>query len=215
LGSIVERIKMRRICLGLGALLSVSVVLSACEYVWEDQAPKLKRSGAPQSKSEPQRISKPKPVTPPDVRPTLAPGEEVSGMQKIAQGAKRLNLTALRESGELVLASNIPGLGDFNNVVDEFENTLSKSDGTNPFIVSFTFKTPRKLKGVKVLSTYSDYKWAFSSKDGKRFVTDVIIDGQWSTIAFKEPIVCSTCQVEVLRVVRDNFVHLNEIEFYE
>ena len=191
-----------------------AVSVLGCEYVWEDEAPNLKRSGGDQGLIA-RKVEPAKPQTPPDVRPTLAPGEEVSGQQKLPEGAKKVDIVSLVESGDVTLACNMPGLGDFGNVVDEFENTLSKSDGTNPYIVSFSFKSPRKIRGVKVLSTYSDYKWAFAVKGGKRYVTDAVIDGQWSTIAFKEPVECGVCQVEVLRTVRDNFVHLNEIELYE
>ena len=196
------------VCIGL-------LALSACEYVWEEDTPQLKRSGNQPHSGRQEAPQPKKPVQPSDVRPTLVPGEEVSGQQKLPDGAKRVDILSLLENKDVVLGSNMPSLGDFGNVIDEFENTLSKSDGTNPYVVTFSFKTPRKLKGVRVLSTYSDYKWAFSIKDGKRFVTDVIIDGQWSTMTFKEPVECSVCQVEVLRVVRDNYVHLNEVELYE
>jgi hypothetical protein len=50
---------------------------------------------------------------------------------------------------------------------------------------------------------------------GERFVVDTVIDGSWSTIAWPDGISTKRVTVEMLRKVRDNYVHWNEVEFYE
>jgi hypothetical protein len=150
-----------------------------------------------------------------DVRPVLAPGKEVSGLDALPANAKRLNLPELAEKGELTVKSNDPGFGNPTLVYDEIETSLAKSNDINPFKVTFEFATPRTVKGIKVLSSYSDYGWAVEVEGANRLVVDTVIDGQWSTIAWPEGIKAKKVTVEVLRKVRDNYVHLNEIEFYE
>ncbi len=148
-------------------------------------------------------------------RPTLKTGKDVSGAMAIPANAKKLNLPQLAENGQLSVASNVPGLGDLHNAYDEVETTLTKSDGINPFRFTLDFTTARTVKAVRVLSTYSDYAWAIQSDSGQRFVVDMVIEGEWSTVAFPEGLKTKQLVVEVLRKMRDNYVHVNEIEVFE
>jgi hypothetical protein len=148
-------------------------------------------------------------------RPTLKAGKDVSGAMAIPANAKKLNLPQLAENGQLTVTSNVPGLGDLQNSYDEVETTLAKSEGVNPFRFTLDFATPRTIKAVRVLSTYSDYSWAIQSDSGQRFVVDMVIEGEWSSVAFPEGLKTKQLIVEVLRKVRDNYVHVNEIEVFE
>jgi hypothetical protein len=68
---------------------------------------------------------------------------------------------------------------------------------------------------MRVLSTYSDYGWAVQLENGERLVVDTIVDGEWSTITWPAGVKTGKVTVEVLRLMRDNYVHLNEVEIYE
>lgn len=196
--------------------------LTACEYEWRDE-PAID----PQQQQVAFRIpenaadQKPQPVAarliptqPPDVRPVLAPGKDHSGQAALPAGVKKINLLELVESGALKVSANVQ-VGDISQSFDEREDTLSKSEGINPYRLTFEFSAPRTVKGIRVLSSYSDYAWAFQPEAGERLVVDTVVDGSWSTMAWPEGVKCTRFYVEVLRKMRDNFVHLNEVEVYE
>lgn len=192
----------------------ISVGLSSCEYEWKDEPASTGDRVLVLNQDAPEPpVEEKKPES--DVRPVLAPGKEVSGMDALPANTKRLNLPDLAQSGALKVTSNDPGFSDPTVVYDEIETSLAKSNGINPFKVTFEFTAPHAVKAVKVLSSYSDFGWAIEVDGGNRLVVDAVIDGQWSTIAWPEGIKAKKVTVEVLRKVRDNYVHLNEIEIYE
>jgi hypothetical protein len=205
----------------IGTLVLVLISVQACEYEFKDEPESRPRQvevvisdelRSPEDRAKERFKAAP---TPANVRPVLAAGKDVSGQASLPPKAKRINLPELLESGELVVTSNVPGARDVPLALDEIEDTLSKSEGVNPLKFSFEFKSPRMVKAVRVLSTYSDYSWAFELQGGERLVVDTVIDGQWSTIAWPEGLKASKFSVEVLRKMRDNYVHVNEVEVYE
>jgi hypothetical protein len=195
----------------------IATTTMGCEYEYRDDPVASSRPNQPpppteeEIKSEPRR----KQVAANGDRPTLKAGKDVSGAMAIPANAKKLNLPQLAENGQLTVTSNVPGLGDLQNSYDEADTTLTKSDGVNPFRFTLDFATPRNIKAVRVLSTYSDYALGIQSDSGQRFVVDMVIDGEWSTVAFPEGLKTKQLIVEVLRKVRDNYVHVNEIEVFE
>jgi len=199
-------------------VLGSVVVFAGCEYEWKEEnrsaEPYKAQESAAQAKVGDQPAKPKQEAPPPDVRPVLAPGKDVSGQAVLPAKVKKLNLSDLRDSGQLTVTANLMG-GDMSQAFDEREDTLAKSEGFNPFKFTFEFAAPQTIKAVRVLSSYSDYSWACQIDQGERLFVDTIIDGEWSTIAWPEGIKGKRVQVEVLRKYRDNFVHLNEIEIYE
>lgn len=194
-----------------------SCVLTACEYEWKEDAGSGEMYRAPAAVAQAGGGVQPKEQKqepPPNVQPVLAPGKDVSGQAAMPPKVKKLNLTEMLEGGTLNVTANIMG-GDLGQSFDEREDTLAKSEGHNPFKVTFEFAEQRTIKAVKVLSTYSDYGWALQPDQGERLVVDTIIDGEWSTIAWPDGFKVKRLTVEVLRKYRDNYVHLNEVEIYE
>jgi len=192
-------------------------VLTACEYEWKEDAGSGEMYRAPAAVAQAGGGVQPKEQKqepPPNVQPVLAPGKDVSGQAAMPPKVKKLNLTEMLEGGTLNVTANIMG-GDLGQSFDEREDTLAKSEGHNPFKVTFEFAEQRTIKAVKVLSTYSDYGWALQPDQGERLVVDTIIDGEWSTIAWPDGFKVKRLTVEVLRKYRDNYVHLNEVEIYE
>ncbi len=205
----------------LGALLLAAVVVAACEYEFKEDAAGKSSSlvllrDVPRDSREHQGVTEPqKPAQPPDVRPTLVPGKEVSGKAELSPKLKKLNLPDLVEQGAVTVSTNVAGLGDGHLAFDEVDSTLSKSEGRNPFVFTFRFSNPQALKAVRVLSTYSDFGVAVDVEGVGRFVVDTVIDGEWAVVSFPDGgAKISKVVVEVLRKHRDNYVHLNEIEMY-
>lgn len=196
---------------------AVITTTAGCEYEYRDDPVASNRPNQPppatqeEIKIQEQR----KQIAESSGQPTLKAGKDVSGAMAIPASAKKLNLPQLAENGQLAVTSNVPGLGDLHSAYDEVETTLTKSDGINPFRFTFDFATPRNVKAIRVLSTYSDYAWAIQNDAGQRFVVDMVIEGEWSTVAFPEGLKTKQLIVEVLRKVRDNYVHVNEIEVFE
>lgn len=197
---------------------ALSCALAACEYEWNEDASSGETYKAPanvaQAGGEEAKKAKVEVPPPTEVKPVLAPGKDVSGQAALPAKVKKLDLTTLVESGGLTVTSNVPGV-DLSGAFDERDDTLAKSEGRNPFKLTFEFSAPRTIKAVRVLSTYSDYSWAFHPDPGERLFVDTIIDGEWSTIAWPDGVKVKRFHVEVLRKYRDNFVHLNEVEIYE
>ena len=201
----------------LATVCLIASTTMGCEYEYRDDPVASNRPNQPppptqeELKIQEQR----KQVVESSGQPSLKAGKDVSGAMAVPANAKKLNLPQLVEGGQLTVTSNVPGLGDLQNSYDEVETTLTKSDGINPFRFTLDFAAPRNVKAVRVLSTYSDYGWAIQNDAGQRFVVDMIIEGEWSTVAFPEGLKTKRLIVEVLRKVRDNYVHVNEIEVFE
>lgn len=207
--------------LPFSSILLFCVFALGCEYEFKEESggsSVVLLHDVPRVSSDPrnpEKVEAKKPASPPEVRAVLAPGKDVSGQAALPPNAKRLNLTDLVEQGQLTVTTNLPVPGDVKQAFDEVDNTLAKSEGANPFVFTFSFANAVALKAVRVLSSYSDYGWSVEAQGTPRLVVDMIIDGEWSTIAWTEGIKTNQVKIEVLRKTRDNFVHLNEIEMYE
>jgi hypothetical protein len=200
-------------------LLVVIIFTTGCEYEWKDEPPATDRVVILADNSEPARqqpAEAPKPIQQQqsDQRPVLAPGKDVSGQAALPAKVKRIDLLGLLESGGVQVSANVSG-PDLSLAFDEREDTLAKSEGVNPYKLTFEFTNARTIKAIRVLSSYSDYSWAFQTEGGERLFVDTVIDGQWSTIAWPDGVKVQKFSIEVLRKHRDNFVHLNEVEVYE
>jgi len=211
------RSRLSSTLLTLASAATVITTTSGCEYEYRDDPVASTRPNQPPPPTEEElKIQEQRKLAAVSGdRPTLKAGKDVSGAMAVPANAKKLNLPQLIEGGQLTVTSNVPGLGDLPNAIDESDTTLTKSDGVNPFGFTLDFATQRNVKAVRVLSTYSDYAWAIQSDSGQRFVVDMVIDGEWSTVAFPEGLKTKRLIVEVLRKVRDNYVHVNEIEVFE
>ena len=194
----------------LSAVSVASLVFGvcACDYEWKDEPARQEEQGAqepPREEPKPQQVE----------RPVLAPGKDVSGAMTLPDKAKKLNLTEMAEGGSLKASAVGQGMGDVSRVYDEVDTSLARTNGTNPFKASFEFSEERSIRAIRVLSTYSDYGVAIQFGNGERFVVDVVVDGDWATVAWPNGMKTKTVTVEVLRKVRDNYVHVNEVEIYE
>jgi hypothetical protein len=200
------------------ALYTVTLCLSGCEYEWRedrgDAAPyQVSKSEEAAEQEAPLKQVRVEPVQT-EFKPVIAPGRDISGQAELPPKARKINLSELGESGALMVSANAP-TGDLGLSFDEREDTLSKSEGVNPYRITFEFKDTKTIKAIRVLSTYSDYSWAFAAEGSERLLVDTVIDGAWSTMTWPEGLKVKRFYVEVLRKQRDNYVHVNEVEVYE
>lgn len=105
--------------------------------------------------------------------------------------------------------------GNGHEIFDGSDESLLRTDGINPLKLTVTFTEPIKLRGARVLSTYSDYNWSMTPEGGERLVLESIPEGVASVLILTVPIATKKISFEVLRKTRDNVVHMNEIEIFE
>jgi len=144
----------------------------------------------------------------------MRPGKNVQNNPKpIEASLKPVDLRHLLATGKVRLQS--PRGGGLENVFDGDPTSLFRSDNVNPVVLTFTFQEPISLKAVRIFPSYSAYDWALYPEPNK---LGMVIRGageeDWSRIDLPKAVKTNTVRVEVLRIVRDNYVHLNEVEFY-
>ena len=201
--------------LRLSGFLALSA-LTACEYEWKDEPVVIPvaESGEEVVISEQQvkQIEKEKKQAPPsDVRPVLAPGKPYAGSSTMPEKAKRLEILNLAATNDVVITTNSPG-NDINNVFDGADDTLLRSNEINPVDITLEFKTPQKIRAVRIRSTYSDFGVAVQVDNGDRLILDPVPEGDWALMVWPNGITPKKIFVQTLRKNRDNYVHLNEIE---
>lgn len=150
---------------------------------------------------------------PPDFADLAADSQVVDGRHPDGPGTP-LDLAAARTSGALQIEIN-----DFqfeprlNELFDGDTGSLSRSEEVNPLVFDFHFEPPIRLAGVRIFPSYSTYDWALkAAPDQPLLVVREAADKEWSRINLTEPIETSQVRLEVRRLVRDDFVHLNEVE---
>lgn len=202
---------------GVISLLSFSA-LTACDYEFKDEPPpfETEEEAPPEEEVAPEEpeANEERPPEPPPVRPTLAPGKVVASTEVPPKDFKRLSIADLEAAGKVRIDCPA-GKGDTPKMFDGNEETLVRTDGINPLKMSLTFVEPVKIKGVRVLSTYSDYNWSFTADNGERLVLESIPEGVSSVLVLPAPVTAKSITIEVLRRTRDDYVHVNEVDLYE
>lgn len=210
---------MRPSILRFGLISALSLtILTACEYEFKDDPPPSE--GAEQEVPVDEEEDAPENAPPaerkrpaePDVRPILAPGKPYQGSTSLPQGAKRLDLLNLQATNAATLTTNTNE--SVTTLFDGADDTLLRTPNINPLDTTITFTQPTKLKALRVRSTYSDFAIAVQVDGGERIILDPIPEGDWGVIVWAAPVTAKKVFVQTLRKVRDNYVHVNEIELY-
>jgi hypothetical protein len=169
-------------------------------------------------------VARPEPVVPVVVEEKREPAFQMRPATLVSSnpdfevaGATRPDLLAMRSSGEVVLKSNDSAfLSQSPMLFDGDLQSLAKSESINPVFLEFEFQKPIRLKAVRMLFSHTvSHNWAVHTdpkKDGM-MVRDAP-DQQWSRMDFSPPESTQWVRIEMLRTSGDDFVHLNEIEFY-
>ena len=155
-----------------------------------------------------------RPAPPPVVQPTIRPGKEVlSNPAAVESNLLPVDIAGMVRSRHLkIKESNTPGLA---LAFDKDTTTLYKSEGINPVILNFTFSKPIPLRAVRIFPSYSTYDWAlYTDASEKGLVVRNAADEQWCRVDIPDATETQKVRLEVLRLIRDNYVHLNEVEFY-
>jgi hypothetical protein len=160
---------------------------------------------------------KPRPVAREFVPPQLAdlPGEFNEVQPLAGDGAgERLDLAAGRRDGSVSVEVNDPALAPHLDVLfDGDTTTLTRSDGVNPLVFRIALDPPVRLVGVRVFPSYATYDWTVRAHpEQPRLLVRGAAEEHWSLVVISEPVATGEVQIEIARLVRDDFVHVNEIE---
>ena len=145
-----------------------------------------------------------------------------SGAQAVAPGTTPLaglepvDLRAALASEVLSIGTNDPELANhLDQVLDRDITTLARSASVSPLALALAFTEPIRLHTVRVYLSYSTYDWRVrTAADGVWLLIAEASEEAWSQIDLEEPIETSEVVIEIRRLQRDDFVHLNELELY-
>lgn len=201
---------------GLTSLATIAL-LSACDYEWKDEPPpsEVVEVEVPAEDEVAPEESEEKDAAPAsNERPVLAPGKLMASSENVPKDWKKLSILDLEATGKVTIESAAAG-PDAGKLFDDNDESLVRTDNVNPLKVTLTFTEPVKLKGVRVVSTYSDYNWSMTAEGGERIVLEAIPEGAPSVLVLPAPVATKKITFEVLRRSRDNYVHANEISLFE
>ena len=130
-------------------------------------------------------------------------------------GTLRLDLARGLASGVVRVQANDPRFPPgIEKLTDSDTTTLSRSEDVNPLVLTFAFGTKIPLKTIRIYLSYSSYDWKLYLDSGSPLVVREAADEAWSEIDLPVVEVVQQLRLEIRRLQRDNFVHVNEIEFY-
>lgn len=159
----------------------------------------------------PQQVAQP--FVPQAPRPTIRPGKVIRGNPNpIEADLKPIPLEAMIRSGSVTVQG---WNSEWFRIVDGDTTSLFRTDQVNPLVLVFGFQVPITLKTVRIFPSYSTYDWAvYTDASEQGLIIRGVPEEQWSRMDFEEPVEIKTVRIEVLRIERDNYVHLNEVEIY-
>jgi hypothetical protein len=151
------------------------------------------------------------------VAPQLAdlPGESREVTAAAGDGAgERLDCAGGRTRGAITVEVNDPIFQErLDALFDGDTTTLARSEGVNPLVFRIVLDPPVRLAAVRVFPSYSTYDWTVrAAPDHPRLLVRAAAEELWSRIDLPEPVATGEVQIEIARLARDDFVHVNEIE---
>ena len=149
-------------------------------------------------------------------REALSRGAEPATSTQNLDPGQRLDVGALLSANTLRIVSNDePFDRNLANLFDRDTDTLAKSEKTNPLLLSLDFDDEITLTSVRLFPSYSTYDWVLvAPKSGARLLLSAAPPAEWTQIDLPKPVETRSVTLELLRLERDDYVHLNEIELY-
>lgn len=150
-------------------------------------------------------------------RPTIRPGTVVQNNPQMPSAPlKKLNLQQMLLTNQVAAQANEPVF--FNRLpmlFDEITDDANRSEEVNPLILVLRFTAPQKIKTVRTFPSHATHHWVlYTGEEGQGLMIRDAPQDDWSRIDLPEPVETKYVRIEVLRIERDDYVHLNELEIY-
>jgi hypothetical protein len=177
--------------------------------------------GAAEPQPRTEQASRRADAPPPEAPPVAASFEELPGETLVVeesaapdQPGNPLAIATLRAAGAVRIDTNDPIFTTrLDAILDGSTGTLSRSEEVNPLILVFHFEPPVRLAAVRIFPSYSTSDWAVRAQpEQPRFLIREAADEQWSRMDLPEPVETAEVRLEVRRLLRDDYVHVNEVE---
>jgi hypothetical protein len=174
------------------------------------------RPAPPGAPSAPEPTGQPGP--PPDQdRRRLAntvPGR--AGLLAWRGGATLLDLAALLQSKEVEVEVNDPTFApQVAALFDGAPGPPIRTNSINPLVLTLKFGSPIKLRWARGVFAASPHDWALEPvPGGPRYAATNVPEGEWSRIGLPEATTTSVVRFEILRLERDDYVHVGELELW-
>lgn len=153
----------------------------------------------------------------PPPRATLPDATEVVDRGEFRDaGLERFDLGAALAAGTVSIESNDPSfMAKVDTLFDGDPETLSRTDSINPLELTLRFEEPVRLAAARVVLAGSTYDWLIEpvAGEGRHLLRDVP-ERVWSPFRMPEPVSTSAIRFEMLRLERDDYVHVSELELW-
>jgi hypothetical protein len=154
---------------------------------------------------------------PPSARPPRnLSGDPAPPPSAAIETLERLDLGPASSLGAVTIeASDSRVQQEVGALIDGNADSLAISGGTNPVILTVTLPVAVELRAARVYLAASHYDWVLEPLPGEqRLLAGGVSERAWSQIELLEPVETSVVRLEILRLERDDFVHIGEIELY-
>jgi hypothetical protein len=153
---------------------------------------------------------------PPPVRRTLPDAEPAGAPALAIETLEKVDLAGGHASGEVTIAANDARVQTGIAVLSDGNlESLVVGSGINPLELTITLRRPIRLRAARVFPAGSPYDWVLEPMPGQeRLIAQSVPERAWSQIDLAGVVETSVVRLEILRLERDDYVHVNEIELY-
>ena len=149
------------------------------------------------------------------IPPETIASERIPTLPSEREGIRQLDMRRALATGVVSVGVNDPRFPTgLEKLVDRNTTTLSRSEDVSPLILRFAFGAAIRLKIVRIYLSYSTYDWELHLDSGAPLVVREAAEEAWSEIDLPEARETQSARLQIRRLQRDNYVHINEIEFY-
>ncbi len=137
-----------------------------------------------------------------------------------------VDVAALLVGGQATVTNSPLDIGAMGNVFDRNTNTLARTPGINPMVVTLNFTSPLTLTRSRLFYYGDNGQWRIETADTMAELDSmtgsfrVALDwsfgahSSWHERSLTNPITSRVVRLKLQRTVGDNYVHLNEWELY-
>jgi hypothetical protein len=151
---------------------------------------------------------------PPPTRRRLD-GDPAAAGTATLDSLQKIDLKTALSAGQLTVESNDPRFQVSTDLaVDGKNDTLLVGGGMNPVELTLTLDRPVKLRAARATFAGSPHDWVIEPVPGQRHLVANAPEHDWSQIDFDPAVDSGVVRFEFLRLERDDYVHVGEIELY-
>ena len=138
-----------------------------------------------------------------------------------------INVAQMLANGQATVTNTTIDLGPIGNVFDGNTNTLARTPAINPMVVTLSFTSAMQISKSRVYFLAGNNSWrvetanSVADLDSMSGTFSVPLDWQadletgWRERSFAAPVICRAVRLKLQRLTGDNYVHLNEWQFFQ